>query len=271
MEFGEMITNIFGPPGAGKTTNSLKLCKDHAEENGVKSPKILIINFDKDNRAAKNIKVHFKENVKQFEIINVLQRADKKNEVFERNRKSNLFKDMPGIEFKPDYYASYRYLADVVIPKLIEDISDKNYVVVDGIFPTIRDLIGVAKFLHDNPERVQPVESDYAQINPIEPQVYDTISNLCQDNGIPVIFTGKMKEDYKTKELKFGCSNLEIPHTASLTLELVKPEITKSKKPPVITVNCHKSTGSFVWADEITIGENPRSLYKILYDRYEID
>jgi hypothetical protein len=266
-----MVVNIFGPPGAGKTTNGLKLFKDHAAAEGVKSPKILVLDFDKDHRARKNVKVHFKDNVSDFKIIEVLQRTKKENAVFERKRKSNLFNDLPGVEFKPDYYESYRYLADELIPFMLENITDYNYVLVDGFFPTIRDSIGIAKFLHDHPDRMQPVQGDYVDINPIETQVYDTFSNICQDNGIPIIVTGKMKVDYDTKEIKFGCQSLEIPHTASLTLELVKPEITKSKKPPAITVNCHKSTGSFVWADEITIGDNPKSLYKILYDRYEID
>lgn len=298
MDISEMVINFFGKPGSGKTTNAGKLFIDHASENGVKTPEILVLDMDKDHRARKNIKTHFNGKIGEttkfgylmhsdvlgytdttFEVIELLQRVKKEEAVYERQRKSNLFNDLPGNEYKIDYYGTYKVLAEI-LGNLDEILDGKKYALIDGYFPTIRKKIGLAKFFHDNPTRKNAVKEDYTDINPIESQVYDTLANACQDRGICVVFTGKMEVAYETGAPEFSSHDIEIPHSASLTLELVSPEITKAHKKPAITVNCHKSTRSFTWTDEIRLEDSKaekeedragRSLYKILYGRYEID
>jgi GTPase SAR1 family protein len=286
MEMSELTINLFGPPGSGKTTNTEKLFMDHAAENGVKHPKILVLDFDKDHRAKKNIKTHFNQSFNEngesenFKVLEILQRIPAANNSFERTRKSNLFNDLPGNKFKVGYYESYSYLRDNVLKNLDELLSDVNYCMVDKYFPVIRKKLGIAQFFHENPNRKNAVKEDYTDINPIETQVYDAIQNACQDNGVGLVFTGIMETDYDTKKPVFSYNDIEVLHAASLNLELVSPEITKTHKRPAITVNCHKSTRSFTWSDEITLDDpkaakeedkKGRSLYQILYDRYEID
>jgi hypothetical protein len=274
MDFTRMNIQLYGEPGAGKTTNSRELCIKHAEDIGTSEEfKALILDFDNLplSRAEDNIFELFPDYTDAFDVWGVLQRP--KDEIIGRKgKRKDLYKDLSR-SHSVDYYQSFLNLQDTIIPALEEHLSEYNYLIVDAVFPKIRNDIGKAVWMKEHTDRVSPVEADWVEITPIEELIFNELVGLAKDCRMPVVFTGQMTDAYRTSiDEKGKATNFKdgrkigahdkVAYSASAMLEIIKPELKRGRiENTDFKVICRKSCAG-IWMGEIQPGTV--SLYDVL-------
>ncbi len=260
---------MFGEPGSGKTFNSLGLAIDYAIEAGLpKDFRVTFVNFDNlpIDRAEQCVETFFPEYTENIDLVSILQVG--KTQRRGRESKKDIFGDLE-IEEAVDYAASYAYIRDEAYQKIKELSDNSDFMIVDALFPTIRNQIGVAVWLEANPDRASPTEQDWSAITPIEEKVSNLFVILAHRHKIPIITTGTMVDHYENGVKKgrvFGCKD-RISKAASYILELCRAP-PKKRAAGTATANnveviCHKSDAS-TWKDTIVPGE--RELLSILIE-----
>lgn len=260
---------VFGEPGSGKTFNSLGLAIDYAiEANLPKDFKITFVNFDNlpIDRAQQCIESFFPEYEENIDLVSILQVGKTKRRG--RESKKDIFGDLE-IEEAIDYAASYEYIRDVAYQKIKELSANSDFMIVDALFPTIRNQIGVAVWMAANPDRLNPTEQDWSAITPIEEKVSNLFVILAHRHKIPILTSGTMVDNYENGVKQgrvFGCKD-RISKAASYILELSKAP-PKKRSAGTATANnveviCHKSDAS-TWKDCIVPGE--RELLSIMLE-----
>jgi len=265
MEFSRMNLHIYGPTGGGKTTNALNLCRDHALECGNKNFRTLILDYDNlpASRAEDNVLDHQKGFIENFDVIGILQ-ENKANKGKEKRSKKDTFWAFPKYE-SIDYNASYHNMLNI-FDELKDTISQYNYIVVDSLFPVIRNNIAVAVWLAENPERIAPIEEDWSAITPLRDMTFNHLVMMARRHKIPLIITGRMTDNYLNGD-KVGetwSSSREIASAASVRMTISKPEPKKGAGLNIFTVVVDKTPASGVFVDEIKPGE--RELIDVLKD-----
>jgi hypothetical protein len=261
MDFKKMSVIIGGETGTGKTTNAIKVCIDHAIENANYAASILFLDCDNvpSPRALDCISEHFPTYIDQIDVIEVCVEGVQKAG---RVSKTDIYADYGGNSI--DGLASYDNLVKKVIPELRKKITEYDYIIIDALYPQLRNVMGVSQWQRCHPDRVSPVEADYREISPIEKIVFDDLSKLCRLNGKPLIFTCKMTDNYENglkSGRRFGIRD-DVAYSASCIIEMLRSEPRKKGQTSSFRVVCQKSPRGGPWTDDIIPGN--KELYDLL-------
>lgn len=233
------IIVLGGETDSGKTFQSLIY--------GEKEHRIRVL--DTENRVKQTIDFHGID--KDIDVRNILK-------IFTKTDKSKN-----QIKYQPDFLSSYHNLRNE-IEIAVDETDQFDILVIDGISP-VRKQYCFAKWLNDNPGRVQPKEMEWKWINQDARQLIEPLIHMSRIENKTVIFTVQSKDKYlkdklvgRELDIKDWCG-----YNVDYIIELSRP---RDENNDVIhdkyTANCTKSIiGS--WDEDLS---GMRNLYDVFLE-----